>query len=90
VPASVFGLHDRGMIRPGLAADLVVFDPDTVSPGDLDQVADFPAGATRMRRLPTGIDSTIVNGEVLIEKGEHTGAHPGRVVRSSAYHANGK
>jgi N-acyl-D-aspartate/D-glutamate deacylase len=90
VPASVFGLHDRGMIRPGLAADLVVFDPDTVSPGELDQVADFPAGATRMRRLPTGIDCTIVNGEVLIEKGEHTGAHPGRVVRSSAYHTNGK
>jgi len=85
VPASAFGLHDRGLIRPGLAADLVVFDPDTVSPGELDQVPDFPAGAVRMRRLPKGIEHTIVNGEVLIEEGEHTGALPGRVVRSSAY-----
>jgi len=87
VPASAFGLHDRGLIRPGLAADLVVFDPDTVSPGELDQIADFPAGAVRMRRLPRGIEHTIVNGEVLIEEGEHTGAYPGRVARSSAYQA---
>jgi N-acyl-D-aspartate/D-glutamate deacylase len=83
--ASAFGLHDRGLIRPGMAADLVVFDPDTISPGELDQVQDFPGGATRMRRLPTGIEHTIVNGEVLIEEGEHTGALPGRVARSSAY-----
>lgn len=82
VPASAFGLHDRGLIRPGLAADLVVFDPDTVSPGELDQVPDFPAGAVRMRRLPVGIDYTIVNGEVLIEEGEHTGAYPGHVART--------
>jgi N-acyl-D-aspartate/D-glutamate deacylase len=88
LPATAFGLHDRGMIRPGLAADIAVFDPDTVSPGEPDQVADFPAGAVRMRRLPQGIDCTIVNGEVLIEDGEHTGAHPGRVVRSSAYQAH--
>jgi N-acyl-D-aspartate/D-glutamate deacylase len=84
-PATAFGLHDRGMIRPGLAADLTVFDPDTVSSGELDQVEDFPGGAVRMRRLPQGVDCTIVNGEVLIEDGEHTGALPGRVVRSSLY-----
>lgn len=87
VPATAFGLHDRGLIRPGLAADLTVFDPDTVSPGELDQVRDFPADAVRMRRLPRGIEYTIVNGEVLIEEGEHTGAYPGRVARSSAYQA---
>ncbi len=88
VPASAFGLHERGMIRPGLAADLVVFDPETVAPGETDHVADFPAGAVRMRRLPQGVDCTIVNGEVLIEDGEHTGTLPGKVVRSSAYHAH--
>jgi N-acyl-D-aspartate/D-glutamate deacylase len=82
--ASAFGLHDRGLIREGLAADLVVFDPDTVSPGDLDYVSDFPAGAERLRRLPKGVDMTIVNGEVLIEDGEHTGAYPGQVVGSNA------
>src|SRR5439155_6857958 len=80
--AATFGLHDRGLIRPGLAADLVVFDPDAVSPGELDSVTDFPAGAERLRRLPTGVDLTIVNGEVLIEDGEHTGAYPGRVLRT--------
>jgi N-acyl-D-aspartate/D-glutamate deacylase len=82
--ASAFGLYDRGLIRPGLAADLVIFDPDTISPGELDYVSDFPAGAERLRRMPTGVHCTIVNGEVLIENGEHTGAHPGQVVRSSA------
>jgi N-acyl-D-aspartate/D-glutamate deacylase len=82
--AAAFGLHDRGLIRPGLAADLVVFDPDTVAPGELDTVADFPAGAERLRRLPKGIAMTIVNGEVLIEDGAHTGAYPGRVVSSYA------
>jgi N-acyl-D-aspartate/D-glutamate deacylase len=88
VPASILGLHDRGLIRPGLAADLVVFDPDSVSPGDMDEVVDFPAGAARMRRLPHGIECTIVNGEVLIQEGEHTGAYPGRVARSGASSAH--
>ncbi|MCH7608458.1 MAG: amidohydrolase family protein [Chloroflexi bacterium] len=83
--ATAFGMHDRGLIRPGLAADLTVFDPDTIAPGGLDQVADYPAGAVRMRRLCEGVDYTIVNGEVLIERGEHTGAYPGQVIRSSAY-----
>ncbi len=80
MPALVFGLHDRGLIRPGLAADLVVFDPDSVEPGEMDEVADFPGGARRMRRLSQGVEYTIVNGSVLIEEGEHTGAYPGRVV----------
>ena len=83
--ATAFGMHDRGLIRPGMAADLTVFDPDTIAPGDLDQVADYPAEAVRMRRMCEGVDYTIVNGEVLIERGEHTGAFPGQVVRSSAY-----
>jgi N-acyl-D-aspartate/D-glutamate deacylase len=84
MPASVFGLPDRGLIRPGLAGDLVVFDPDTVGPTEMDEVADYPAGAVRKRRLSKGVEYTIVNGEVLIENGEHTGSYPGRVVRSAA------
>ena len=83
--ASAFGLHDRGLIRPGLAGDLTVFDPDTVGAGELDEVADYPGDAVRMRRPSEGIACTIVNGEVLIEAGEHTGALPGRLLRSSAY-----
>jgi len=83
--ASIFGLHDRGLIRPGLAADIVVFDPDTVAPGELELITDYPAEATRMRRSCEGIDYTIVNGQVLIDHGEHTGALPGRLLRGSAY-----
>ena len=83
--ASAFGLHDRGLIRPGLAGDLTVFDPDTVGADELDEVADYPGDAVRMRRPSEGIACTVVNGEVLIEAGDHTGALPGRLLRSSAY-----
>ncbi len=83
--ASIFGLHDRGLIRPGLAGDIVVFDPATVEPGNLGMVDDFPAGASRMRRMCEGVNYTIVNGEVVIDHGEHTGALPGRLLRGSAY-----
>ena len=83
--ATAFGLHDRGLIRPGMAGDLTVFDPDTVSAGELDEVADYPGDAVRMRRPAQGVAYTIVNGQVLIEAGEHTGAYPGRLLRSSAY-----
>ena len=83
--ASAFGLHDRGLIRPGLAGDLTVFDPDTIGAGELEEVADYPGDAVRMRRPSEGVACTVVNGEVLIEAGEHTGALPGQLLRSSAY-----
>ena len=83
--ASAFGLHDRGLIRPGLAGDLTVFDPDSIGAGELEEVADYPGDAVRMRRPSEGVACTVVNGEVLIEAGEHTGALPGQLLRSSAY-----
>ena len=46
---------------------------------------DFPANGWRMRELAEGIHYTVVNGEVLLEKGEHTGSHPGRVLRNARY-----
>ena len=75
--ASAFGIYDRGLVQPGMAADLVVFDPDTVRPVAEDKVHDFPANGWRMRELAEGIHYTVVNGEVLMEKGTHTGSHPG-------------
>ncbi len=83
--ASAFGLHDRGLIRPGLAGDLTVFDPDAIGAGELEEVADYPGDAVRMRRPSEGVACTVVNGEVLIEAGKHTGALPGQLLRSSAY-----
>jgi len=65
------GLTDRGLIKPGLAADLVVFDPETVQ----DRATfDNPT------RYPTGIQHVIVNGAVVIDGGEHTGLLNGRVL----------
>jgi N-acyl-D-aspartate/D-glutamate deacylase len=84
VPASLFGLYDRGLVRPGMAADLMVFDPNRIAPLEPDEADDLPGGARRRRQLATGIEWTLVNGDVLLEHGEHTGAYPGQVARGSA------
>jgi N-acyl-D-amino-acid deacylase len=86
--ASALGLYDRGLLRPGMAADIVIFDPDTVRPLPESIVHDFPAGGWRVKEPAQGIMATIVNGEVLIENGKHTGALPGRVLRNTYYHAS--
>jgi N-acyl-D-amino-acid deacylase len=83
--ATAFGIYDRGLLQPGMAADLVVFDPDTVRPVAEDVVHDFPSNGWRMRELAEGIHYTVVNGEVLLEKGTHTGSHPGRVLHNTAH-----
>ena len=83
--ASTFGIYDRGLLRPGMAADITVFDPDTVRTLPEDVVHDFPAGGWRVRELSEGIQCTVVNGEVLIQDGHHTGALPGRVMRNALY-----
>jgi len=83
--ATAFGIYDRGLVQPGMVADLVVFDPDTVSPVKEDVVHDFPANGWRMRELAEGIHFTVVNGEVLLEKGQHTGNLPGRVLHNARY-----
>jgi N-acyl-D-aspartate/D-glutamate deacylase len=85
--ASAFGIYDRGLVQPGMAADLVVFDPDTVRPVPEDVVHDFPSDGWRMRELAEGIHYTVVNGEVLLEKGTHTGNYPGRVLVNARRHA---
>jgi N-acyl-D-aspartate/D-glutamate deacylase len=83
--ASIFGLYDRGLLRPGMVADIVIFDPDTVKPLPLEVVHDFPTGAKRIKEPAEGVHMTIVKGEVLLEDGKHTGALPGRVLRNTYY-----
>src|SRR5438067_11267738 len=85
--ASTFGLYDRGLLRPGMVADIVIFDPDTVKPLPLEVLHDFPTGAKRIKEPAQGIHMTIVNGQVLLDEGKHTGALPGRVLRNTYYRA---
>ena len=62
-PAGVYGLNDRGSVEVGKAADLVVFDPDTVAPGPIRRVVDFPADGERLTAdAPVGMTHTLVNG----------------------------
>jgi len=84
-PADFLGIRDRGRLKPGLAADIVVFDPATVnSPTRGSMVYDLPAGGGRLVAKATGVASVIVNGKPLFDQGTHTGAFPGRVLRSYA------
>ncbi len=83
--ATAFGIYDRGLLRPGMAADITIFNPETVRPLPEDVVHDFPAGGWRMRELAEGVHYTIVNGQVLIEDGQPTGNLPGRVIRNALH-----
>jgi N-acyl-D-amino-acid deacylase len=83
LPASIFGIHDRGLIRRGMAADLFVFDPEKIGLAEPEKVADLPQGASRYIQRAKGIHYTIVNGSVLMKNGAHTSVYPGKVLRSS-------
>ena len=80
-PARVLGLKDRGTLKAGLKADINVFDPDKVAERQPVLVHDFPGGAPRYIQKSMGYKTTIVNGEVTLVDGEHTGARAGRVLR---------
>jgi N-acyl-D-amino-acid deacylase len=81
-PALAWGMHDRGLLRPGMVADVNVFDPATVGPAVPRLVDDLPAGGRRLEQRSHGFLATLVNGEVTIHHGETTGATPGRLLRS--------
>ena len=62
-PADIFGFDRRGYVRPGYWADLCVFDPETVSPGPMKRLHDFPADGERLTaEEPTGVRHVLVNG----------------------------
>jgi len=78
-PAAVYGLHDRGTVAEGKAADLCVFDPATVAPGPLRRIYDFPAGGERLTAdAPVGMAHVLVNGVPIRVDGEQVdGVRPG-------------
>ena len=82
-PAALCGFSDRGMVRPGFAADLMVFDPDTIGPAEKEIVHDFPNGEARYVSKPEGMHATIVNGIPIVLDGDLVGdgALPGQVLR---------
>ena len=80
-PARVLGLKDRGRLASGLKADVNVFDPAKVAERQPQLVHDFPGGAPRYIQKSMGYKTTIVNGAVTLEDGEHTGERAGRVLR---------
>lgn len=81
-PARFFGLHDRGVIAQGKAADLVIFNPRTVAAGDKEMRYDLPGGEGRFVQQARGVHAVIVNGHRLFADGQHTGALPGQVLRT--------
>lgn len=81
VPASQWGLNGRGLLREGMTADVVVFNPDTVAPMMPELTYDLPAGARRLKQKAAGFLATVVNGQVVLRNNEHTGALPGQLLR---------
>ena len=82
-PADLFGIVGRGRLAAGMAADVTIFDFDTIGPaGRQKLVRDLPGSGERFVVPANGIEYTIVNGEVLYEHRQHTGALPGKVLRS--------
>jgi len=84
--ASFWGLHDRGLVRRGKMADLVIFDADTVAPQMPTLEHDLPGGAPRLKQKADGILATIVAGQTVLRNNEHTGALPGQVLRGPLAH----
>ena len=76
LPAQKFNLQDRGLLRPGMAADVLIFDPSTV--GDKSTF-------TQPHAYSQGFDYVIVNGKVTVEKGKHTGVRNGVFVKGPGW-----
>jgi N-acyl-D-amino-acid deacylase len=76
LPAQILGLHDRGQIQKGFYADMVVFDPKTVIDTSTYE---------KPKSYPLGVPYVLVNGVLVIDKGQHTGARPGMALMGKAY-----
>ncbi|MEE3327785.1 MAG: amidohydrolase family protein [Myxococcota bacterium] len=81
MPATVHGIQDRGVLREGAWADILVIDPDRLKAGEAYLAQDFPSDTERYVVDAEGYVASVVNGEVLLEDGFHTGALPGQVIR---------
>jgi N-acyl-D-amino-acid deacylase len=76
LPAQTFRLWDRGLLRPGMAADVVILDEKTVTDRATFQ---------QPKQYPTGIEFVLVNGHIVIEKGKHSGVRAGQILRGGTH-----
>jgi N-acyl-D-aspartate/D-glutamate deacylase len=83
-PARIMGLHDRGLVREGLAADLMVFDLERIGVVEDEITYDGPNGTPRRVQGASGVHQVMVGGQIVLDQGKHTGALPGRVLRAGA------
>jgi len=82
-PADFFGIKNRGRLLPGLAADVAIFDYNTVGSNARGEMRnDLPGGGRRLVMPARGIEYTIVNGQTLYEHGKVSSGLPGQVLRS--------
>ena len=80
-PAEMWRLHDRGLLRAGMAGDVTIIDLDRVAPDMPEVVDDLPGGSRRLTQTAQGYVATIVNGEVLTRDGTATDNRPGHLLR---------
>jgi len=80
VPAALLGFADRGVLRPGAWADMMIFDEEEIAPTRKEFVHDLPGGVGRYKAFGKGVYATIVNGQPIVLDGELTGRKPGMVV----------
>jgi N-acyl-D-aspartate/D-glutamate deacylase len=81
-PAKMWNLQGRGLLREGFAADITIFDPETVAPSQPKVVFDLPGGARRLVQGAQGYKASIVNGQVLMRDGKPTEARAGQLLRA--------
>jgi N-acyl-D-amino-acid deacylase len=85
--ASIWGIEGRGLLRPGFAADVTVFDPKTIKACAPEWAEDYPAATKRLIQRSEGVHYTIVNGKVIFDEGKLSGEMAGHVLRSAAHQA---
>jgi N-acyl-D-aspartate/D-glutamate deacylase len=84
-PAQAWHFEDRGLIKPGLIADLNIFDPSRVGPAVPQLVEDLPGGGQRLSQTAEGFTATVVAGVTTLRDGEPTGRRPGRLLRGALH-----
>ncbi|MCX8072808.1 MAG: amidohydrolase family protein [Candidatus Binatia bacterium] len=88
VPARLYGIHNRGQLRVGSAADIVLFDPASVSPARTELRRDLPGGAYRLVQPARGVEYVFVNGRAIVAAGRPTEERPGLVLGRSNGRSN--